>query len=112
MRLHSHSPVPNDVRYKVDPRLVPPQKAARYLHLTLRQFEDALPSLIARGFPRPCPVIGYFDLTAIDHWLDLQSGIGRPCQEDDGADLEKTILERIARYRNAERPAGSQRLRQ
>lgn len=100
---HTPAPVPSDVRYRVDPRLVPPQKAARYLHLTLRQLEDALPLLIARGFPRPCPVIGHFDLTAISHWLDQQSGIGRPSPENDAVDLEKTILERIARYRNADR---------
>jgi hypothetical protein len=112
MRLHLSGPVPNDIRYKVDPRLVPPQKAARYLHLTLHQFQDALPSLIARGFPRACPVIGHFDLAAINHWLDLQSGVERPSPEADAVDLEKTILERIARYRNAERRAGSQRLRQ
>jgi hypothetical protein len=103
MMHHTPGPVPSDVRYRVDPRLVPPQKAARYLHLTLRQFEGALPLLIARGFPHPCPVIGHFDLTAISHWLDQQSGIGRLSPEHDAVDLEKTILERIARYRKADR---------
>ena len=99
MRLHPYSPVPNDIRYKVDPRLVPPQKAARYLHLTLRQFEHALPSLIARGFPRSCPVIGYFDLTAINQWLDRQSGVGNQHDEAETSDIETTVLERINQYK-------------
>lgn len=98
MKLHPPAPVPNDIRYKVDPRLVPPQKAARYLHLTLHQFQDALPSLIARGFPHPCPVIGHFDLAAINHWLDRQSGIGNQHSEAVADDVERTVFARIEQY--------------
>jgi hypothetical protein len=104
--------VSSEIRYKVDPRLVPPQKAARYLHLTRHQFEHLLPDLISRGFPRPCPIIGHFDLTAINQWIDLQSGVGRPYLEVSEDDLEKTVLERIARYANAASTAGGQRSRQ
>jgi hypothetical protein len=28
-----------------------------------------LPALLARGFPRPDPTTGMFDLAAIDHWM-------------------------------------------
>lgn len=98
MRPSQSSPVSNEIRYRLDPRLVPPHKAARYLHLTLRQFEDALPSLISRGFPRPCPVIGYFDLTAINEWLDRQSGVEGQKDDADIPDLERAVLERFQQY--------------
>src|SRR5690606_9130818 len=39
------------IRFQVDPRDVPPEKAARRLGLTLERFEDLLPRLLARGFP-------------------------------------------------------------
>jgi hypothetical protein len=63
------------VRSRVDPRLVPREKAARRLGLTLLAFEIALPELLSRGFPPPLPVIGNFDLQAIDHWIDAQVGL-------------------------------------
>ncbi|WP_407180405.1 hypothetical protein [Bradyrhizobium sp. STM 3562] len=57
-----------EIRYRVDPRDVPPVKAARRLHLTLARFNQLLPSLIKRGFPEPDPDTGMFDLDAIDQW--------------------------------------------
>lgn len=63
------------MRWKVDPRLVAHNKAARRLGLTSSEFHCALPELLARGFPPPLPVIGNFDLTAIDRWIDAESGI-------------------------------------
>lgn len=56
------------LRFRVDPGDVPADKAARRLHLTLAEFEAALPELYARLFPRPDPTTGMFDLEAIDEW--------------------------------------------
>jgi len=64
------------VRYVVEPRLVPPRKAARRLHLTLSKFKAHLPALQRDGFPSACNITGHFDLKAIDAWLDGKIGRG------------------------------------
>ncbi|WP_032900972.1 hypothetical protein [Mesorhizobium ciceri] len=56
------------IRFHVDPRDVPPEKAARRLGLTLEQFTDLLPRLLSRGFPATDPDTGNYDLDAIDAW--------------------------------------------
>ena len=56
------------IRYQVEPRDVPAEKAARRLHLTLSEFNAELPALLDRGFPGPDPTTGMFDLEAIDLW--------------------------------------------
>ncbi len=61
------------IRYTVTPRDVPAQKAARRLHLTLTQFELVREDLLNRGFPRPDPTTGMYDLVAIDAWMDARS---------------------------------------
>lgn len=61
------------VRFPVDPGDVSPEKAARRLHLTLAQFEDVLPKLLARGFPPADPDTGMYDLEAIDRWRHLRN---------------------------------------
>lgn len=63
------------IRSQVQPRDVPPVKAARRLHLTLAEFERLLPRLLKRGFPPPDPDTGNFDLKAIDAWMDARSGL-------------------------------------
>ena|SRR5947207_6700370 len=57
-----------EIRYRVDPADVPPEKAARRLHLTLERFNEVLPNLLKRGFPAPDRDTGMFDLDAIDQW--------------------------------------------
>jgi len=57
------------IRFRVDPRDVPAEKAARRLHLTPGEFSAKLPELRARGFPAPDPTTGMFDLDAIDQWM-------------------------------------------
>ncbi|ESY71757.1 hypothetical protein X740_33680 [Mesorhizobium sp. LNHC221B00] len=56
------------MRFHVDPRDVPPEKAARRLGLTQEQFTDLLPRLLSRGFPASDPDTGNYDLDAIDVW--------------------------------------------
>ena len=57
-----------EIRYRVDPGDVPPEKAARRLHLTLERFQALLPKLLKRGFPPVDPDTGMYDLEAIDVW--------------------------------------------
>jgi hypothetical protein len=57
------------IRFRVDPRDVPADKAARRLHLTAADFSIKLPKLLARGFPQPDPTTGMYDLVAIDDWM-------------------------------------------
>lgn len=56
------------LRFNVEPRDVPPEKAARRLGLTLERFEGLLPQLLRRGFPPSDPDTGNYDLDAIDAW--------------------------------------------
>lgn len=64
----ARAPTSASIRFKVEPGDVPPEKAARRLHLTLERFQEVLPRLLARGFPIPDPDTGMFDLEAIDLW--------------------------------------------
>jgi hypothetical protein len=67
------APVPSDVRFRVDPGDVPPEKAARRMHLSLERFNEVLPRLLARGFPPADPDTGCFCLEAIDQWRKLRT---------------------------------------
>jgi hypothetical protein len=60
------------LRFRVDPRDVPAEKAARRLHLTLPEFERCRVALYERGFPAPDPTTGMYDLHAIDRWMDAR----------------------------------------
>jgi hypothetical protein len=82
------------LRFRVDPRDVPADKAARRLHLTAAEFAVALPALVDRGFPPPDPTTGMFDLKAIDEWMD---GRHRLTLSADPRDVQKVIRERLAR---------------
>jgi hypothetical protein len=68
------------IRYRVEPRDVPPVRAARRLHLTLFEFEQKKEELFRRGFPRADPTTGMFDLVAIDAWMDQR---GKPSTAPD-----------------------------
>ncbi|BCM83815.1 hypothetical protein [Methylobacterium indicum] len=60
------------VRFWVEPGDIPAEKAALRLHLTLAQFDAVRPRLFMRGFPRPDPDTGMYDLEAIDRWRHLR----------------------------------------
>ena len=68
------SPSGGSIRFRVNPRDVPVDKAARRLHLTPVEFRAKLPELQARGFPAPDPTTNMFDLTAIDEWMNARHG--------------------------------------
>ncbi len=63
------------IRFPVDPRGVPLDKAARRLGLTRAEFERVAARLYGRGFPSADPDTHLFDLKAIDAWMDRQSGL-------------------------------------
>jgi hypothetical protein len=41
-------PVSSEIRFRVDPGDIPPEKAARRLHLTIERFKELLPRLLDR----------------------------------------------------------------
>jgi hypothetical protein len=90
----THIPRADSIRFPVEPRLLPPAKAARRLHLTLDEFKEKLPQLLLHGFPSPCPVTGHFDLVAIDAFFDRRAGFAGAAPVEDRA---AKMRERIAR---------------
>lgn len=56
------------LRFRVEPRDVPPVHAVRRIGLSLDCFEEILPRLLSRGFPPSDPDTGNYDLDAIDSW--------------------------------------------
>jgi len=90
---HAHAPQHSSVRFPVQPRLVPPAKAARYLHLTLPEFLELLPALHQQGFPKACAITGNYDMVAIDAWQDKRSGLaGGAASAQTSADIAKARL--------------------
>ncbi len=67
-------PIAPKIRCRVDPRDVPPEKAARRLGLTLAKFEERLPGLLDRGFPLADVTTGNYDLDEIDRWRARRHG--------------------------------------
>lgn len=53
------------MRFRIEPRDVPAETAARRVGVSLAHFNAALPNLIARSFPGPDPDAGNFDLFAV-----------------------------------------------
>jgi hypothetical protein len=90
------------MRFRIEPRDVPLEMAARRLGKTRAEFEAALPDLLARGFPQADPTTGNFDLAAIDQWCDARYphlfGGGSAKQARDARDV---VQDRLARLRAA-----------
>jgi hypothetical protein len=90
------------MRFRIEPRDVPLEVAARRLGKTRAEFEAALPDLLARGFPQADPTTGNFDLAAIDQWCDARYphlfGSGVAMQARDARDV---VRDRLARLRAA-----------
>jgi hypothetical protein len=56
------------MRFRVKPRDVPLDVAARIMGMSAEAFRAALPGLIARKFPAADPTTGNFDRKAIKQW--------------------------------------------
>jgi hypothetical protein len=94
MTRRTHEPAgkrPSAYRHRVTPRDVPAEVAAKRLGLTLVQFEEALPALLDRGFPRADCTTKLFDSTAIERWMDDRHCLagGRPLRDADDGYAEK-----------------------
>jgi DNA-binding IclR family transcriptional regulator len=83
------------IRFPVDPRDVPAVKAARRMGLTEAEFHELRDRLFARGFPRPDPDTGLYDLKAIDDWMDRRSGLTKLATARDAADVVSRRLEAL-----------------
>lgn len=81
---------------------VPPVTAARRVGLSLDAFREALPKLVARGFPPADATTGNFDIDAIDAWRKMRyphlfpSRLTSPSAARDARDV---VAERVARIR-------------
>src|SRR5262249_7740121 len=95
-------PPAGQIRHPVAPRDVPPVKAARRLGLTLNAFAQVQDELFARGFPRPDPTTGNYDLDVIDAWMDARHAL--PAGQSD--------LTATAQLRNAQELFRERRARQ
>jgi hypothetical protein len=88
------------MRFRVEPRDVPPDMAARRLGKSGAEFEVLLPNLIARGFPEADPDTGNFDLLAIDKWCDARHARlfgNAPMQARDASTVAKDRIEAMRR---------------
>ena len=88
------------IKFAVQPRCVPLEKAAKRLHLSPSDFMAIRDRLEKRRFPRSDPDTGMYDLAAIDAWLDAQSGLRTP---DQAADPVAAALARIEDMRRGSR---------
>jgi hypothetical protein len=87
---------PNAIRFSVEPRLLPPVKAARRLHLTLTEFDDKLAVLLDAGFPGACPITGYYDSHAIEAWQDRRSGLAGTVVASAALNADDVVMRRLA----------------
>jgi hypothetical protein len=85
------------MRFRVEPRDVPPEMAARRLGKTLAEFNAVLPNLLARGFPACDPDTGNFDSDAINRWCDAR----HPHLFGTGASMHARDASTVARERIA-----------
>lgn len=82
------------MRFRVQPRCVPRDVAARRMGLSEARFADIEADLRRRGFPYPDDVTGNYDLVAIDAWLDRKAGLAKTAAARDASD---GFEERLAR---------------
>jgi hypothetical protein len=87
------------MRFRVEPRDVPPEVAARRLGKSADEFAAVLPNLIARGFPKADPDTGNFDLLAVDRWCDSRNphlfGENALMQARDASAVAKDRIEKM-----------------
>jgi hypothetical protein len=86
-------------RFRIEPRDVPKQAAARRLGLTEAQFDACYDNLIERGFPKPDQDTGNFDTHAIDRWCDTRHphlfGAESSMQARDASQVAKERIEKM-----------------
>lgn len=63
------------IRFPVQPRMVPPEKIARRLGVTLAEFRLKQAELEQEGFPPADRLLGTYCLEAVDRWIDRRAGL-------------------------------------
>lgn len=63
------------LRFPVDPRMVPIEKVARRLGVSVAEFRAKQADLEREGFPRADGVLGTYCLEAVDRWIDRRAGL-------------------------------------
>ena len=87
------------VRYHVTPRDAPDAIAARVLGLTVAQFHEKLPALLARGFPKADETTELYDLDAIDEWRRRRHPQLFLTAPEQARDARAVFTERLARLK-------------
>jgi hypothetical protein len=72
--------------------MIPPQKVARRLGVSVATFREKLPALLADGFPKPDSILGNFCLQAVDRWIDQKAGL---LPEDDPVSAQAAMLRSV-----------------
>ena len=68
-------------------------ECACHLGITESRFVESLPKLQKCGFPSPHPILGTYDMKAVDLWFDKESGIGAPLGALGNVDHRRKIVE-------------------
>lgn len=87
----------NRLRFRVDPRDAPAEKAARLLHLSAKEFAAKLPELLKRGFPAPDSTTGMYDLVAIDAWQSARHPNLGLTMQPQARDARSVVAARLGR---------------
>lgn len=87
------------MRFRVEPRDVPAEAAARRLGLSATRFAEVREQLFARGFPKPDDVTGHYDLDAVDEWRRRRHPHLFPGAPSQAVDARAVVSERLARMR-------------
>jgi hypothetical protein len=89
------------MRFRVEPRDIPEEEAAKRLGLSLARFRDFLPALLEKGFPPADDITGNYDLDAIDEWRRRRHprlfGLASQPMAKDAATVVRQRLEARAR---------------
>ena len=88
------------LRFQIEPRDVPFEMAARRMGQTVAQFREALPLLLARGFPKPDETTENFDLDAIDEWCRRRHPELFLISSEQARDARAVVNDRLARLKN------------
>ena len=93
----------NLLKFRVEPRDVPPKATALRMGMTESNFRESLPMLIARGFPKPDETTGNFDLNAIDEWCDRRHPGLFIAKTEGAVDARSVVAQRLEKLKNGSR---------
>lgn len=81
------------IRFPIDPLMIPEEKVARRLGVSVEQLTNCRPALELRGFP-PCdPDLGTTCLQAVDSWIEGTYRLHRDPSSLDPVNAMKQALE-------------------